>query len=31
MEPIVCEVCYEFFGTPSKYLVHYTMEHEDKE
>ena len=30
MEPIICEECYEFFGSPATYLNHKKTEHEEK-
>jgi len=27
VEPIICEICYEFFGSPAGYLSHQKAEH----
>lgn len=31
MEPIICEVCYDFFNSPAQYLSHYRETHEEIE
>ncbi len=31
MEPIICEICYEFLNNPSEYLAHQKAEHEEEE
>jgi hypothetical protein len=31
MSPIVCEICYEFFNSPTDYLEHKKQEHEEEE
>lgn len=31
MEPIICEICYEFLNSGSEYLAHKKAEHEEEE